>query len=51
MNIKFETLPKYRIAYVRQMGPYCPANVQTMQKLKKVSARKGIICYRGREPT
>ncbi len=43
MNIKFETLPKYRIAYVRQMGPYGPANVQTMKKLKKWAAAKKLL--------
>lgn len=34
MNIKIENLPKYRIAYVRQVGPYGPDNVQAMEKLK-----------------
>lgn len=35
MNIKIETLPKFRIAYMRQIGPYGPGNIQTMEKLKK----------------
>ncbi|MGR5985384.1 hypothetical protein ACUC2M_13355 [Bacillus cytotoxicus] len=34
MNSKIENLPKYRIAYVRQVGPYGFGNVQTMEKLK-----------------
>jgi len=34
MNIKIENLPKYRIAYVRQIGPYGPHNVKAMEKLK-----------------
>lgn len=34
MNIKIETLPKYRIAYMRRIGPYGSANNQTMEKLK-----------------
>ncbi|WP_459500403.1 AraC family transcriptional regulator [Bacillus sp. C1] len=34
MNIKVEQLPKYRVAYVRQVGPYGPNNVLTMKKLK-----------------
>ncbi|MED4730903.1 GyrI-like domain-containing protein [Aneurinibacillus migulanus] len=43
MNIKIETLPKYRIAYVRQVGPYGPANVQPMQKLKKWATAKNLL--------
>lgn len=42
MNIKVETLPKYRIAYVRQVGPYGPANIQAMEKLKKWAEEKNI---------
>ena len=34
MDIKIENVPKYRIAYMRQIGPYGPTNIQTMQKLK-----------------
>ncbi|MEW9500314.1 AraC family transcriptional regulator [Jeotgalibacillus marinus] len=43
MNIKVETLPKYRIAYVRQVGPYGPANIQAMEKLKKWAEEKNLI--------
>lgn len=43
MNIKVETLPQYRIAYVRQVGPYGPANVQAMQKLKQWAAEKNLF--------
>lgn len=43
MNIKVETLPKYRIAYVRQVGPYGPANIQAMEKLKKWAKEKNLI--------
>ncbi|MGP7816557.1 AraC family transcriptional regulator [Niallia sp. 01092] len=43
MNIKIEVLPKYRIAYVQQVGPYGPANVQLMQKLKKWAAAKNLL--------
>ncbi|UUZ84948.1 GyrI-like domain-containing protein [Paenibacillus sp. P26] len=35
MNMKVETLPTYRMAFVRQVGPYGPANIQAMEKLKK----------------
>ncbi len=34
MNITFEEIPSYRIAYIRQVGPYGTGNVQTMEKLK-----------------
>jgi DNA gyrase inhibitor GyrI len=34
MKIKIENLPNYRIAYVRQVGPYGLHNAQTMEKLK-----------------
>ncbi|WP_410511889.1 GyrI-like domain-containing protein [Paenibacillus sp. BR2-3] len=43
MNIKVEALPKYRIAYVRQVGPYGPGNVQTMEKLKKWAKEKNLL--------
>jgi DNA gyrase inhibitor GyrI len=42
MNIKVETLPKYRIAYVRQVGPYGPANIQAMEKVKKWAEEKNL---------
>ncbi|MFD1775406.1 AraC family transcriptional regulator [Paenibacillus rhizophilus] len=43
MNIKVETLPTYRIAYVRQVGPYGPANTQAMEKLKKWAEEKNLL--------
>jgi DNA gyrase inhibitor len=43
MNIKVETLPKYRIAYVRQVGPYGPGNIQAMKKLKKWAEEKNLL--------
>lgn len=35
MYINIENIPKYRLAYVRQVGPYGPNNIQAMEKLKK----------------
>lgn len=35
MDIMIEKIPVYRIAYIRQIGPYGINNVQTMEKLKK----------------
>ncbi|WP_025692098.1 AraC family transcriptional regulator [Paenibacillus zanthoxyli] len=43
MHIKVETLPNHRIAYVRQVGPYGPANTQTMEKLKKWAREKNLL--------
>lgn len=43
MNINIETLPNYRIAYVRQVGPYGPANIQAMEKLKKWAKEKNLL--------
>ena len=35
MDIMIEKIPAYKIAYIRQIGPYGINNVQTMEKLKK----------------
>lgn len=35
MDIIIEKMPAYRIAYIRQIGPYGINNVQTMEELKK----------------
>lgn len=43
MNIKVETLPTCRIAYVRQIGPYGPANIEAMEKLKKWAEEKSLL--------
>lgn len=43
MNIKVETVPKYRIAYVRQVGPYGPGNIHAMEKLKKWAKEKNLL--------
>ncbi|MHA6529166.1 AraC family transcriptional regulator [Paenibacillus sp. BAC0078] len=43
MNMKLETLPNYRIAYVRQVGPYGPANAQAMEKLKKWARENNLL--------
>jgi len=42
MNNTVETLPQYRIAYVRQVGPYGPANIQAMEQLKKWAKEKNL---------
>ncbi|RED75260.1 AraC family transcriptional regulator [Cohnella phaseoli] len=43
MQLKVETLPTYRIAYVRQVGPYGPANTQAMERLKVWAAGKNLL--------
>lgn len=43
MNIKIEDLPKYRIAYVRQVGPYGLNNVQAMKKLKNWAEKNNLL--------
>jgi len=35
MDSMIEKIPAYKIAYIRQIGPYGINNVQTMEKLKK----------------
>ncbi len=43
MNVKIEELPEYRIAYMRQIGPYGSSNIQLMQKLKKWAITRGLL--------
>lgn len=43
MNKRFEMLPNYRIAYMRHIGPYGPANAQIMEKLKRWAQEKGLL--------
>lgn len=43
MYANVENIPKYRIAYVRQVGPYGPNNIQAMEKLKKWAEENNLI--------
>lgn len=43
MEFKMENLPIYRIAYVRQMGPYGLKNVQTMETLKNWAKKNHLL--------
>jgi len=43
MNATIEKLPDYRIAYMRQIGPYGPGNVQLMQRLKKWAVTRDLL--------
>ncbi|WP_226003248.1 AraC family transcriptional regulator [Paenibacillus sp. BJ-4] len=43
MKFKVETLPNYRIAYVRRVGPYGNANFEVMKKLKKWAKDRNLL--------
>lgn len=43
MNFQVETLPTYRIAYIRQVGPYGPRNIQAMERLKKWAKENNLL--------
>lgn len=43
MNFTVEILPNNRVAYVRQVGPYGPANSQAMEKLKQWAESKNLL--------
>ncbi|WP_322787243.1 AraC family transcriptional regulator [Terribacillus saccharophilus] len=41
--MKIETIPTYRIAYFRRVGPYGVANYQTMQSLKEWASAEKLL--------
>ncbi|MFC5402653.1 AraC family transcriptional regulator [Cohnella soli] len=43
MNMKIETLPGSRIAFVRQVGPYGPINAKAMERVKAWAAEKNLL--------
>jgi len=43
MEIRIEMVPSHRIAYVRQTGPYGPANAQAMHAIKQWAAAKNLF--------
>jgi DNA gyrase inhibitor GyrI len=43
LKFKVETLPNYRIAYVRRVGLYGPENIEVMEKLKKWAKEKELL--------
>jgi DNA gyrase inhibitor len=43
MQVKIETIPTYRIAYFRRVGPYGAANYQTMERLKEWAAEEQLL--------
>ncbi|MFF2481030.1 GyrI-like domain-containing protein [Paenibacillus sp. NPDC058071] len=43
MNRTVEMLPSYRVAYVRQVGPYGPVNRQAMETLKQWAGERNKL--------
>ena len=43
MNMKIETIPPYRVAYIRHIGPYGTSNVQTMEDLKSWAKSSDLL--------
>ncbi|WP_226666220.1 AraC family transcriptional regulator [Metabacillus litoralis] len=43
MKFKIETIPNDRIAYMRRVGPYGPANTEVMEKLKNWAKEKNLL--------
>lgn len=42
-KLKIEKIPDYRIAYVRQVGPYGPENKEAMEQIKKWAMEKDLM--------
>lgn len=43
MEMRTETIPPFKFAYIRHIGPYGSGNVQTMQKLKTWAITNGLL--------
>lgn len=43
MKFKVETLPNYRIAYIRRVGPYGPDNIEVMEGLKQWARNRNLL--------
>jgi len=43
MKMQIEMIPNERIAFVRQVGPYGPDNVQAMEKIKKWAEERQLF--------
>ncbi|RSK26278.1 DNA gyrase inhibitor [Bacillus sp. HMF5848] len=43
MKFKVETFPNHRIAYMRRVGQYGPANIEVMEKLKSWAKEKNLL--------
>ncbi|WP_416150143.1 AraC family transcriptional regulator [Salipaludibacillus sp. HK11] len=43
MKFKVETIQKHRIAFIRRVGQYGPANIKVMEKLKRWAKEKNLL--------
>ncbi|WP_306813904.1 hypothetical protein [Clostridium mucosae] len=43
MEMKFEILPSYSIAYIRQVGPYGEDNMQVMEEIKTFARNENLL--------
>lgn len=43
MKYRVETIPSYRIAYMRRVGPYGSANIEVMEKLKRWAEERNLL--------
>ncbi len=43
MHMKLETMPSYRVAYIRRVGPYGADNGQTMEALKRWATERNLL--------
>ena len=43
MSVRIEVIPNYRVAYVRQVGPYGPSNMQAMKQLKEWAEGQNLL--------
>ncbi|MFD1739198.1 GyrI-like domain-containing protein [Bacillus salitolerans] len=43
MIFKVETLSNYRIAYIRRVGQYGPANIEVMEKVKEWAKERNLL--------
>ncbi|MGE5418006.1 MAG: AraC family transcriptional regulator [Acidobacteriota bacterium] len=43
MDMKIETIPTYKVAYIRQVGPYGTGNMRTMEKIKNWAKSNNLL--------
>ncbi|MFP3919177.1 GyrI-like domain-containing protein, partial [Lysinibacillus telephonicus] len=43
MNFKIETIPNYRVAYMRRVGPYGNGNIEVWENFKKWAKEKNLL--------
>jgi len=43
MKLKIESIPAYKIAYIRQIGPYGSRNIQAMEEIKDFARTNDLL--------